>query len=143
MFDDIKVHNGKIYSGMPVGESHLWDYHNALWEETKILPDKWQMRFTATKHRRVDAPEGSGVPVGTSYHWYILADQVVKKTTANEYVTEMSGMKYKLGHRRPYWRGFSYTYPGQQTARQKLIQVLKETLDELEKQEMEEQNKKT
>ncbi len=47
----------------------------------------------------------------------------------------MEGMKYKIGHKRPYWRGFSYSYPGQMSYRQKVIEVLKETIRELERQE--------
>jgi hypothetical protein len=30
------------------------------------------------------APEGSGVPVGTEYHWYVLAHQNVRKLNAND-----------------------------------------------------------
>lgn len=138
MFDDLKAYNGRVYSGMAIGTGHLWDYTSAVWQETKILPEKWQVHFTALKQRKVAAPDNSGVPLGTQYHWYILADQVVRKTTANAYETEMNGWKFKLGHKRPYWKGFSYTYPNQPTYRQRLIQVLRETLDELEKQEVEE-----
>jgi hypothetical protein len=38
--------------------------------------------------------------VGTEYHWYILAHQNVKKVDANRYTTSMTGIKYKLAHRR-------------------------------------------
>ncbi|MDE3060635.1 MAG: hypothetical protein KGJ06_06450, partial [Pseudomonadota bacterium] len=46
------------------------------------------------------APEGSGVPVGTAYHWFILSHQYVEKLNANDYITRMVGLKYKLAHRR-------------------------------------------
>ncbi|WP_156413030.1 hypothetical protein [Legionella rubrilucens] len=46
-----------------------------------------------TKCHKGKAPEGPGVPVGTKYHWYILADQVVEKRNANDYSTEMVGIK--------------------------------------------------
>lgn len=134
-FDDLKEFNGKAYSGMRVGGSHFWQYPDGTWEETKIAPDKWSFRFSSIKRRREAAPEGSGVPQGTEYSWYILANQVVKKTTKDEYLTEMIGEKYKVGHKRPYWKGFSYTYQGQKTYRQKLIEVLKEALVKLEQQE--------
>lgn len=137
MFDDMKIHNGKVYSGMTVGSAHLWDYRNAVWEERKIAPDEWAMKFTATKHRHTAAPEGSGVPVGSQYHWYIIADQVVKKISANEYTTTMEGAKWKIGHKRPYWRGFSYIYPEQKSYRQRVIEVLRDTLLRLETQELE------
>jgi hypothetical protein len=38
--------------------------------------------------------------VGTGYHWYILANQNVKKLDANNYTTSMIGLKYKLAHKR-------------------------------------------
>jgi len=131
-FDDIKAFNGKAYSGMTVGKGHLWDYINATWEETKVTPDTWRFKFSSLKRRKEAAPEGSGVPKGTEYSWYILADQIVKKVNANEYTTEMLGEKYKIGHKRPYWKGFSYTYPGQQSYKQKLLAVLKEAVQRLE-----------
>ncbi len=40
----------------------------------------------------------------------------------------MEGLKYKIGHKRPYWKGFSYTYKDQKSYRQKLIEILKDTL---------------
>lgn len=142
MFDDLKSYNGKTYSGMAVGSAHSWNYLNAVWEERKVQPDLWQMNFTAAKHRARSAPEGSGAPLGTQYHWYIIADQIVKKTTADEYQTEMTGLKWKIGHKRPYWHGFSYTYPQQKSYRQRVIEVLRETLLRLETQELEEQMEK-
>ncbi|MFA4958228.1 MAG: hypothetical protein WC556_14775 [Candidatus Methanoperedens sp.] len=41
------------------------------WDETKVVPDKWQFKFTSLKRRRVAAPVGSGVPLNTGYHRYI------------------------------------------------------------------------
>jgi hypothetical protein len=134
-FNDTKLFNGQRYSGMNVGSAHKWVYPNGLWEETKVAPDQWRIRFSSVKCRANPAPEGSGAPLGTAYHWYIMADQTVTKTTKEEYVTEMIGDKYKIGHKRPYWKGFSYTYPGQTSYRRKVIDALKETIRELEEQE--------
>jgi len=131
-FNDIKQFNGQKYTGVSVGSGHHWQYPDGDWEETKISPDKWTFQFSSIKRRREAAPEGSGVPEGTLYHWYILADQVVKKISANEYQTMMTGLKTKLGHKRPYWKGFSYTYNGQQSYKQKLLSALKETVQRLE-----------
>jgi hypothetical protein len=47
----------------------------------------------------------------------------------------MEGSKFKIGHRRPYWKKWSYAYPGQFSYRQKLIQILRETLFKLEEEE--------
>jgi hypothetical protein len=59
----------------------------------------------------------------------------VIKINKDEYQTVMEGSKFKMGHRRPYWKNWSYAYPGQLTYRQKLIQILKETLEKLEQEE--------
>jgi len=131
-FDDLKEFNRKAYSGMRVGASLEWQYPDGTWEETKIAPDKWEFRFSSIKRRREAAPEGSGVETGSEYHWYIMADQMVKKVSANEYETMMTGLKLKIGHKRPYWKGFSYTYNGQQSYKQKLLTALKETVQRLE-----------
>jgi hypothetical protein len=85
---------------MKVGRSHKWYYDKGEWKEKKITPDKWKFTYDVTKRRAGNAPEGSGVPVGTEYHWYILAHQNVKKLDANNYTTSMSGLKYKLAHKR-------------------------------------------
>ncbi len=134
-FDDIKTFNGKQYSGMRIGDSHVWDYNNAVWEETKITPDLWQIKFGAIKGRKVGAPEGSGVPLNTAYHWFIMADQRVVKINKDQYQTLMEGAKFKIGHHRPYWKNWSYAYPGQLSYRQRLIQILTGALERLEKDE--------
>jgi len=77
---------------MKVGRTHKWYYDKGEWKEKKLTPDKWQFTYNVTK-RRGNAPEGSGVPVGTEYHWYILANQSVKKLDANNYTTSMIGLK--------------------------------------------------
>jgi hypothetical protein len=99
-YDAVKEFEGKKYTGMRVGGSHSWCYRQGEWKETKVAPDKWEFSYAVNKRRRWDAPEGSGAPVGTEYHWYILAHQNVKKLDANEYATSMTGLKYKLAHRR-------------------------------------------
>lgn len=99
-YDAIKEVDGRKYTGMRVGGSHDWYYKQGEWKETKVAPDRWQFSYVVDKRRRWDAPEGSGAPLGTEYHWYILADQCVRKLNANEYSTSMTGVKYKLAHRR-------------------------------------------
>jgi hypothetical protein len=100
-YNAIKEFEGRRYTGMRVGGSHSWYYRQGEWKETKVTPAKWQFTYAANKRRKWNAPEGSGAPVGTEYHWYILAHQNVRKLNANEYTTYMTGMKYKLAHRRP------------------------------------------
>ena len=86
-------------------------------------------------HLRVAQREGakrSGwvrVPVGTEYHWYILAHQRVRKIDADSYTTFMSGLKYKVAHKRPHWRKWSSEYPEQPSERQRLTAILEETLE--------------
>ncbi len=134
-FDDLKSFNGMKYSGMSVGGAHHWNYPEGLWDETKVAPDKWQFKFTSLKRRQVAAPVGSGVPLNTGYHWYIIADQRVIKADKDTYETVMEGTKFKIGHKRPYWKNWSYAYSGQMTYRQRLIQIFQNILQQLEEEE--------
>jgi hypothetical protein len=72
-YDAVKEFEGRKYTGMRVGGGHSWYYRQGEWKETKVAPDKWQFSYAVNKRRRWDVPEGSGAPVGTEYHWYILA----------------------------------------------------------------------
>ncbi|MGH9976399.1 MAG: hypothetical protein ACRD8Z_11260 [Nitrososphaeraceae archaeon] len=96
----------------------------------KITPDKWEFIYTVNKRRAGNAPEGSGVPVGTEYHWYILAHQNVRKLDANNYTTSMVGLKYKLAHKRADKEKWNATDSIQ---KKKLIQVLQELTVQLKK----------
>src|SRR5215203_7019667 len=99
-YNEYKNFEGQQYTGMKVGRSHKWYYDKGEWKETKITPDLWEISYAVTKRRAGKAPEGSGVPVGTEYHWYILAHQNVRKLNANDYTTTLTGLKYKLAHKR-------------------------------------------
>src|SRR6186713_919566 len=72
-YNEYKEFEGRQYTGMAVGRSHKWYYDKGEWKETKITPDLWRLVYSVTKRRAGKAPKGSGVPVGTAYHWYILA----------------------------------------------------------------------
>jgi hypothetical protein len=112
-----------------VGGSHTWYYDKGEWKEKKVAPDKWEFNYAVTKRRAGHAPEGSGAPVGTEYHWYILAHQSVRKLDANNYSTSMTGLKYKLGHKHADKDDWSSTDKAQ---RRKLILILKELALQLE-----------
>jgi hypothetical protein len=99
-YNEYKEFHGRKYTGMKVGGTHHWYYDKGEWKETKIAPDKWEFVYDTNKRRAWQAPEGSGVPVGSEYHWYILAHQNVRKLDANSYMTSMTGFKYKLAHKR-------------------------------------------
>ncbi|KTD51924.1 hypothetical protein Lqui_0768 [Legionella quinlivanii] len=99
-YNQFKEFKGQAYTGMKIGRSHSWNYDQGQWKERKLTPDKWEIHYAVTKRRKGKAPEGSGVPVGTKYHWYILADQIVEKLNANDYSTEMVGIKFKIAHQR-------------------------------------------
>ena len=128
-YNKYKEFEGKQYTGMKVGRSHKWFYNEGEWKEKKITPDKWEFTYAVNKRRSGRAPEGSGVPVGTEYHWYILAHQNVRKLDANNYTTSMTGMKYKLAHKRAEKEKWSGTETAQ---RKRLIQVLQESINQLE-----------
>ena len=127
-YDTVKEYEGRKYTGMRVGGSHSWYYRQGEWNEVKVAPDKWRFTYEVNKRRKWDAPEGSGAPVGTEYHWYILAHQNVRKLDANEYTTSMSGTKYKLAHRRV--ASGEWSASGRAQLRQ-LITILEQSIIEL------------
>lgn len=131
-YDELKEFQGRKYSGMKVGRSHKWIYDKGEWKEKKFSPDEWTFNYSAGKTRAWRAPEGSGAPVGTEYHWYIVADQVVKKLDANRYSTSMTGIKYKIAHKRSGQENWNI---GERVRKRKLIQTLEKYVDQL-KEEM-------
>lgn len=127
-YEEYKEFEGKKYTGMKVGGSHKWYYDRGEWKETKITPDRWEFTYAVNKRRAWDAPQGSGVPVGTEYHWYILAHQNVRKLDANSYTTSMTGLKYKLAHKRADKEKWSATDIAQ---RMLVVQILQELIPQL------------
>lgn len=99
-YNAFKEFGGRVYTGMQVGRSHKWNYDKGIWQERKATPDQWDLTYSVTKRRAGKAPEGSGVPVGTGYHWFILSHQFVHKLNANDYSTAMTGIKFKIAHKR-------------------------------------------
>ena len=133
MYNTFKTHDNKVYTGMRVGDSHHWNYNEGKWFETKEAPDKWKFTFDSLKTRINSAPKNTGASINSKFHWYIIADQIATKIDENSYMTSMNGVKFKLGHKRPYWRTFSYKYPNQITYKQRIIHILEEILKELKK----------
>jgi hypothetical protein len=127
-YNKFKEFEGKKYTGMKVGGHHKWYYDKGVWEEKKIAPDRWEFTYDVTKRRAGHAPEGSGAPLGTEYHWYILADQIVRKLDANNYTTSMTGFKYKLAHKRAEKGKWNIT---DNIQKQRLIQILEELIGQL------------
>ncbi len=130
-YDEFKEHEGQRYTGMKIGRSHKWYYDRGEWKEKKITPDLWQIGYAVTKRRAGHAPEGSGVPVGTEYHWYILAHQNTAKQTANDYTTTLTGLKFKIAHKRAGSDKWSAT---PRTQRKRMIMFLRSVIADLEKQ---------
>lgn len=131
MYDTFKTYNDQVYTGMKVGGSHNWNYNNGIWYETKESPNKWSFQFDCIKTRTKSAPLNTGANVNTKYHWYIIADQIATKMDANSYTTSMKGIKFKVGHKRPYWKTFSYNYPEQIPYKERIIQILEDTINRL------------
>ena len=67
--------------------------------------------------------------MGTEYNWYILAHQNVRKLNANDYSTEMIGIKYKLAHKRAEKATWSASDKAQ---RRRLIKLFQRMIDQLE-----------
>ena len=133
-YDEFKTHEGRRYTGMKVGRSHKWYYDKGEWREKKITPDLWQISYAVTKRRSGRAPEGSGVTVGTEYHWYVLAHQNVCKLNANDYTTSMSGLKFKIAYKRADTGKWSAT---PHTQRKRMIAFLRDVIEDLEKEQEE------
>jgi hypothetical protein len=130
-YNSFKTFEGKRYTGMAIGRSHKWNYDKGVWRETKVTPDRWEITYSVTKRRAGHAPEGSGAPVGTAYHWFILSHQIVEKLNADDYSTSMVGVKFKLAHRRAGQDKWSITDP---TKRKNLLKILKDMIAEIEKE---------
>jgi len=128
-YNKFKSFEGKEYTGMQVGRSHHWQYDAGDWKETKITPDLWEISYAVTKRRKGHAPENSGAKVGTGYQWYILANQKVVKLNADDYTTEMSGLKFKLAHKRAGKEKWNISAA---TQRKHLIQFLNEIINQLQ-----------
>jgi hypothetical protein len=130
-YNEFKEHEGQRYTGMKIGRSHKWYYDQGEWKETKITPDLWRIGYAVNKRRAGRAPEGSGVPIGTEYHWYVLAHQNVAKQTANDYTTSLTGLKFKIAHKRARSEKWSAT---PRTQRKRMIMFLRNVLADLENQ---------
>lgn len=128
-YNAFKEFEGRRYTGMKIGRGHKWHYDSGEWKEAKVTPDKWEFSYAVNKKRHGRAPEGSGVPVGTEYHWYILAHQVVRKLNANEYTTAMTGMKHKLAHKRAGTEKWSASDAAQ---RRHLIKILQGMIEDIQ-----------
>jgi hypothetical protein len=127
-YNAFKTFEGKKYTGMKVGGRHKWYYEKGEWNEKKVAPDRWEFSYAVPKRRAGHAPPGSGVPLGTEYHWYILAHQNVRKLDENTYTTALTGLKYKLAHKRA---GKDTWSASEQAQRRHLIKILQEMIDDL------------
>ena len=126
-----KMFEGQQYTGVKIGRGHKWYYDKGIWRDKKITPDMWKIEYSVIKRRAGNAPEGSGAPVGTEYHWYILAHQHVRKINANDYTTTMNGLKFKLAHKRFDKKTWSASDKAQ---RRKLIKILQQQIEDLQKE---------
>lgn len=131
-YNHFKVFEGQQYTGMKIGRSHKWNYDAGVWKEKKITPEKWEIEYSVNKRRAGKAPEGSGVPVGTEYHWYILSHQYVRKLDANTYTTSMIGFKHKIAHKRAEKDKWNVS---EKTQKKKLIAALQQLIDQLENED--------
>jgi hypothetical protein len=130
-YNKFKEFGGKEYTGMGVGRSHKWYYDKGEWHDTKITPDLWGISYAVTKRRAGKAPKGSGASVGTDYHWFIIAHQNVEKLNADDYSTVMTGLKYKLAHKR---EGKDKWNVSAKTQRKHLIEFLHDMIAQLEQE---------
>ncbi|MHA1784171.1 MAG: hypothetical protein ACTSVY_16370 [Candidatus Helarchaeota archaeon] len=129
-YNSIKEFQGQKYTGMKVGSKHSWNYKDGTWNEFKVTPNKWKFKFICNKYRKHQAPKGTGAQPRTEYHWYIVADQKVVKLDENTYQTTMTGVKFKIGHKRPNWKFWSYDY-NEESPEDKIINILEQIIKDL------------
>jgi len=129
-YNQFKSFEGRRYTGMKVGGRHKWHYDKGEWKEVKVAPDRWEFTDAVPKRRAGHAPPGSGVPVGTEYHWYVLAHQNVTKLNANDYTTSLTGLKFKIAHKRAGSEKWSAT---PRTQRKRMIAFLEGVIADLKK----------
>jgi hypothetical protein len=134
-YNHYKTFEGHQYTGMKIGRAHKWYYDEGVWRDKKITPDKWEINYNVTKRRAGHAPMESGAATGTQYHWFIIAHQLVTKLNEDDYSTSMTGLKFKIAHKRADHDKWSVT---DKTQRKKTIKILRELLDQLESQDEEE-----
>lgn len=134
MQQKIQNHQGHKYTGSPVGYKHHWEYTNPDVIETKERPDQWRFQMRSIKRKVIPTRNMGSIEPGTKYHWMFIGEQTVEKIDENTYTTDLTANKYKLGHKRPYWKGFSYNYPEQKSLNQMKIQYLKEELDKIKEE---------
>jgi hypothetical protein len=127
-YNKFKEFSGKEYTGMSVGRSHKWNYDKGVWHDTKITPDIWGISYAVTKRRAGHAPTGSGASIGTDYHWLILAHQNVEKLNADDYSTAMTGLKFKIAHKRG---GKDKWNVSAKTQRKYMVEFLTQILEQL------------
>jgi len=130
-YNSLKKYKNSTYTGMQIGGMHKWIYNDGKWIEIKKAPDRWSFEFKSLKTRLNPAPKNTGAKIQTKFHWYIIADQIATKIDANSYMTEMKGVKFKIGHKRPHWKKFSYEYPEQTSYKEKIIEILERILRKL------------
>jgi hypothetical protein len=130
-YNEFKEYEGQRYTGMKIGRSHKWYYDQGEWKETKITPDLWRIGYAVTKRRAGRAPKGSGVPVGTAYRWYVIAHQNTTKQSANDYTTSLTGLKFKIAHKRAGSEKWSAT---PKTQHKRMIAFLQSVIADLQKQ---------
>lgn len=128
-YEHVKEYEGREYTGMQIGRSHKWKYDAGEWRETKITPELWHIQYAVTKRRAGHAPNDSGAPVGTGYHWYIVAHQNVHKLNADDYSTAMTGLKFKVAHKRATSEKWSASA---KTQRKHMVAFLKEVIAQLQ-----------
>ena len=135
-YNELKDYGGKKYTGMAIGGKHSWKYDDGIWNEIKVTPDKWKFEFSCAKNRMHQAPAGTGALDKTEFHWYIIADQKVVKKDANTYDTQMKGSKFKIGHKRPNWKNWSYKYK-HESYEDKIIAILEDVIKKLKSRKKE------
>jgi hypothetical protein len=84
----------KKRNGVPKGFKHSWKYSDSTWNETKVKPGLWKIKFSSIKRKKGNPSKSYGnFKENFKIKWKIDAIQYATKISPNAYRTTMIGTK--------------------------------------------------
>lgn len=115
---------GEPYNGLRATQT--WAMGKGKWEEQRTGAQSWEILFETIAVKPLKT--GTGMPIGSEHHSYVLAHQKLVKTRNNTYQVRIEGLKFKLAHKET---GEKWS-ANANVRRHNLIKILKQALHDLE-----------
>jgi len=115
---------GEAYNGLRATQT--WAMGKGKWEEQPTGALSWDILFETIAVKPLKA--GTGMPIGSEHHSYLLAHQKLVKTRNNTYQVRLEGVKFKLAHKET---GEKWS-ANAGVRHNNLIKILKQALNDLE-----------